>query len=156
MPTREIVGKTVGFSVVALGLILGGLLALYGPHAYNDYFNLALGLILILLGLLAGGLGVLIIAGIILEARRRQREEALHIAQRPGPLGLPPAWCMGEIGRVDPPGVVRVGDGGAAAGGGGGGAVRMMSVSVRNLDAPLLILGAIVWTAVFTFLLAPR
>jgi len=156
MPTREIVGKTVGFSVVALGLILGGLLALYGPHAYNDYFNLALGLILILLGLLAGGLGVLIIAGIILEARRRQREEALHIAQRPGPLGLPPAWGMGEIGRVDPPGVVRVGDGGAAAGGGGGGAVRMMSVSVRNLDAPLLILGAIVWTAVFTFLLAPR
>ncbi|GAC1343730.1 MAG: hypothetical protein NVSMB29_16720 [Candidatus Dormibacteria bacterium] len=157
MPTREIVGKTIGFSVVALGLIIGGVLALYGPHAYNDYFNLFLGLILIALGLLAGGLGVLIIAGIVMEAKRRQREEALHIADRPGPLGPPPAWGMGEIGRVDSPGVVRVGEGGgASAAGGGGGAVRAMSVSVRNLDAPLIIVGAILWTAIFTFLLAPR
>ena len=155
MPTREIVGKTIGFSVVALGLIIGGILALIGPRAYTDYLiNVVLGVVLILLGLLAGGLGALIIGGIIVEARRRQREDALHIADRPGPLAPPPAWGMGEIGRVDQPGVVRVGDGGAA--GAGGGAVRVMSVSVRNLDAPLLIVGAIVWTAVFTFLLAPR
>lgn len=158
MPTREIAGKTIGFSVVALGLIIGGLLALYGPHAYNDYFNLVLGLALIALGLLAAGLGVLIIAGIVMEASRRRREEALHVADRPGPLAPPPAWGMGQIGRVDQPGVVRVGDGGggAPAAGGGGGAARVMSVSVRNLDGPLLILGAIVWTAIFTFLLAPR
>ncbi len=158
MPTREIVGKTIGFSVVALGLIIGGILALIGPRAYTDYLiNVVLGVVLILLGLLAGGLGVLIIAGIVMEARRRQHEEALRIADRPGPLAPPPAWGMGEIGRVDQPGVVRVGDGGGAtAGGGGGGAVRVMSVSVRNLDAPLIIIGAIIWTAVLTFLLAPR
>ncbi|MFN2451481.1 MAG: hypothetical protein ABR541_03925 [Candidatus Dormibacteria bacterium] len=158
MPTREIVGKTIGFSVVALGLIVGGILALIGPRAYTDYLiNVVAGVVLILLGLLAGGLGVLIIGGIIVEARRTRREAELHIADRPGPLGPPPAWGMGEIGRVDQPGVVRVGDGGgAAAPGGGGGSVRVMSVSVRNLDAPLIIVGAIIWTALFTFLLAPR
>ena len=47
MPVREIVGKVVGFGLVALALIAGGILDLLGGHVYNDYLNAALGIILI-------------------------------------------------------------------------------------------------------------
>ena len=41
MPVREIVGKTVGFGLVSLALIFGGILDLVGGHVYNDYLNAA-------------------------------------------------------------------------------------------------------------------
>ena len=152
MSFREIAGKMFGFGITALALIAGGLLVLLGPHAYNDYLNVALGVMLIALGLGAGGFGTMVIAGVILDARAREREERLQVTPRPGPPAPPPAWGMGDIGR---PG----GGGGVAHVGEiprGGGSVRLMSVSVRNWDGPLLIGVLIVWTVVALLIAAPR
>ncbi len=63
MSFREIAGKVIGFGLTAIALIGGGILVLIGPHAYNDYLNVALGVILILFGLAAGGFGTMVIAG---------------------------------------------------------------------------------------------
>ena len=149
MPVREILGKSIAFGLVAAACIGGGALAYYGPHAYNDYFNTGLALVLVLMGLGAGGLGTLIILGVIAEARKRERESRLHVTPRPGPLGPPPPWGMGDIGR---PGVREVG--GTAPRGGGG--PRLMSVALSNVDAPIVIGALLVWTVVFLVLLAPR
>ena len=151
MPFRELVGKLVGFGLTALALIAGGLLVLLGPHAYNDYLNVALGVILIALGLGAGGFGTMVIAGVILDDRARQREESLHVTPRSGPPAPPPAWGMGDIGRPGGGGGTPVGDGPR-----GGGSVRVMSVVARNWDGPLLIGVLIVWTVVALLIAAPR
>jgi len=145
MPVREIVGKSVGFGIVSISCILGAVLVFYGPHAYNDYFNVPLGILLALMGVGTGGAGVLIIGGIIADARVRQREERLRVTPRPGPPAPPPPWGMGDVGR--PP---------AERGGGGGGVPRVMSVAVSNLDGPLVIGFLLVWTLVFCIWLAPR
>jgi hypothetical protein len=144
MPVREIIAKSLAFGIVSLGCILGAVLVLYGPHAYNDYFNLPLAILLALLGLGIAAAGVVIIAGIIVDARVRQREERLHITPRPGPLGPPPPWGMGDVGR--PP----------SERGGGGGGPRLMSVAVSNLDAPLFIGFLLIWTLAFCIWLAPK
>jgi hypothetical protein len=151
MPVREIVGKTVGFGLVALALIAGGILDLVGGHVYNDYLNAALGIILILMGLAAGGLGTFLIAGIIYEERLRQREEQVRVTPRAGQPGPPPAWGMAEVGK--PPGVMRVGEGATAH---GGGSPRVMSVVVSNMDAPMLIVGLFLWTLLALVLFAPH
>jgi hypothetical protein len=149
---REIAGKTLGFGITALALIAGGLLVLLGPHAYNDYLNVALGVILILFGLGAGGFGIMVIGGVILDTRAREREERLHVTPRSGPAAPPPAWGMGDIGRPGAGGgVAHVGDAPR-----GGGTVRLVSVSIRNWDGPLLIVGLIVWTVVALLIAAPR
>src|SRR5450432_1461596 len=130
MPVREIAAKTIGFGITAAALIAGGLLVLLGPHAYNDYLNVALGVILIALGLGAGGFGSMVILGVVVDARARERESRLRVTPRAGPPAQPPPWGMGDIGRPGGGGgVARVGD--AAR---GGGSVRLMSVSVRNWD----------------------
>ncbi|MGH7722200.1 MAG: hypothetical protein ACRENL_05115 [Candidatus Dormibacteria bacterium] len=152
MPFRELTGKMIGFGVTALALIAGGILVLLGPHAYNDYLNVALGVILILFGLAAGGFGTMVIAGVILDARARDREERLHVTPRSGPPAPPPAWGMGDIGRPGAGGgVAQVGEGPR-----GGGAVHLVSVTVRNWDGPLLIGALIVWTFVALLIAAPR
>ncbi len=151
MPVREIVGKVIGFGVTALALIAGGLLVLLGPHAYNDYLNVALGVLLIALGLGAGGFGSMVILGVVLDVRAREREERLHVTPRSGPPAPPPPWGMGDIGRPGAGGVAHVGDGPR-----GGGVVRMMSVSTRSWDGPLLIGVLIAWTVVALLIAAPR
>lgn len=150
MPVREIVGKTLGFGLVSLALIAGGILALAGGHAYNDYLIGILGFGLIGLGLLTGGLGTFLIAGVLYEARLRRREEEIHVTPRGTPPAPPPPWGMADVGR--PGAVHRVGDGGAAP---GGGSPRVMSVAVSNLDGPLLILGLLAWTILALVLFAP-
>lgn len=152
MPVREIVGKTVGFGLVAAALIVGGILDLLGGHVYNDYLNTALGIILIAMGLATGGLGTFLIAGILYEEKLRRQDEAVHITPRGTPPAPPPPWGMADVGK--PPGVVRVGE--AATSSGGGGAPRVMAVAVSNLDAPLLILGLLAWTILTLVLFAPR
>jgi hypothetical protein len=149
MPLGEIIGKSIGFGLVAAACIGGGFLAFYGPHAYNDYFNTPLALLLILLGLGIGGLGTFLIVGIIVDARLRQKEEALHISPRPGPLAPPPPWGMADVGR---PGAGVVKDGQPR----GGGGARVMSVALSNLDAPILVAVLIIWTIGFCIWLAPR
>jgi hypothetical protein len=139
MPVREIIGKSLGFGIVSLSCILGAVLVFYGPHAYNAYFNIPLGIGLILIGLAVGAGGVIIIAGIIADARARQREGRLHITPRPGPAGPPPAWGMGDVGR---PPAERSGSGG------GGGSPRLMSVAVSNIDGPIVIGFLLLWTLV--------
>ena len=120
MSFRELAGKVLGFGITAIALIAGGLLVLLGPHAYNDYLNVALGVLLILLGLGAGGFGTMVILGVVLDDRARQREERLHVTPRSGPPAPPPAWGMGDIGRPGAGGgVAHVGDGPR-----GGGVVR--------------------------------
>ena len=151
MPVREIVAKSIGFGLTALALIAGGLLVLLGPHAYNDYLNVALGVILILLGLAAGGFGTAVIVGVMVDARAREREARLHVTPRSGPPAPPPPWGMGDIGRPGAGGVARVGDGPH-----GGGSVRVMSVVTRNWDAPILIGVLIAWTVVALVIAAPR
>jgi hypothetical protein len=152
MSFREIAGKMFGFGITALALIAGGILVLLGPHAYNDYLNVALGVMLILLGLGAGGFGTMVIVGVILDARAREREERLHVTPRTGPPAPPPAWGMGDIGRPGAGGgVAHVGETPR-----GGGSVRLMSVTVRNWDGPLLIGALMVWTVIALLIAAPR
>ena len=151
MPVREIAGKTIGFGLVALALIVGGILDLLGGHVYNDYLNAALGIILILMGLAAGGLGTFLIVGILYEERLRRREEQVHVTPRGSPPAPPPPWGMADVGK--PPGVMRVGDAATAH---GGGSPRVMSVMVSNLDAPMLIVGLLAWTILTLVLFAPR
>jgi hypothetical protein len=152
MPVKEIVGKTIGFGVVTVSLLAAAVLAFVGPHPYNDTLmglvdaNLALAVILALMGLGTGGLGTLIIGGIIYDARLRAKEHVVHVTPRDGPPDVPPAWGMGDIGR---PGAI----GGAPHGGGG---TRVMSVSVANWDTPLVIGVLIAWTAIALVFLAPR
>src|SRR5579864_8827016 len=83
MPLREIIGKSIGFGLVSLACIAGGFFAYYGPHSYNDYINIYLPWVLWLIGLGIGGLGALLIAGIVADARERRREEELHVTPRP-------------------------------------------------------------------------
>ncbi|HEY8676444.1 MAG TPA: hypothetical protein VIO13_10830 [Candidatus Dormibacteraeota bacterium] len=151
MPVREIAGKTIGFGLVALALITGGILDLLGGHVYNDYLNAALGIILILMGLAAGGLGTFLIVGILYEERLRRREEQVHVTPRGSPPAPPPPWGMADVGK--PPGVMRVGDAATAH---GGGSPRVMSVTVSNLDAPMLIVGLLAWTILTLVLFAPH
>jgi hypothetical protein len=151
MPVREIAGKTIGFGLVALALIAGGILDLVGGHVYNDYLNAALGIILILMGLATGGLGTFLIVGILYEERLRLREEQVHVTPRGSPPAPPPPWGMADVGK--PPGVMRVGDAATAH---GGGSPRVMSVTVSNLDAPMLIVGLLAWTILALVLFAPR
>jgi hypothetical protein len=152
MSFRELAGKVFGFGITALALIAGGLLVLLGPHAYNDYLNVALGVLLILLGLGAGGFGTMVILGVVLDERARRREESLHVTPRSGPPVPPPAWGMGDIGRPGAGGgVAHVGDGPR-----GGGSVRVMSVTARMWDGPVFIGVLIVWTVVALLIAAPR
>ncbi len=151
MPVREIAGKTLGFGLVALALIAGGILDLVGGHVYNDYLNAALGIILILMGLATGGLGTFLIAGILYEERLRRQEEQVHITPRGAPPAPPPPWGMADVGK--PPGVMRVGETATAH---GGGSPRVMSVVVSNLDAPMLIVGLLAWTILALVLFAPH
>src|SRR5579872_1976416 len=116
MPVREIAGKTVGFGLVSVALIVGGIFDLLGGHVYNDYLNTALGIILILMGLGTGALGTFLIVGILYEERLRRQEEQVHITPRGTPLAPPPPWGMADVGK--PPGVVRVGEAAASPGGG--------------------------------------
>src|ERR1017187_3852186 len=152
MPVREIVGKTVGFGLVAAALIVGGILDLLGGHVYNDYLNTALGIILILMGLGTGGLGTFLIVGILYEERLRRQDEEVHVTPRGTPLAPPPPWGMADVGK--PSGVIRVGD--AATSSGGGGSPRVMAVVVSNLDAPMLIFGLLAWTVLTLVLFAPH
>jgi hypothetical protein len=151
MSFREIAGKVIGFGLTAIALIGGGILVLIGPHAYNDYLNVALGVILILFGLGAGGFGTMVIAGVVLDERARLREERLHVTPRSGPPAPPPAWGMGDIGRPGAGGVAHVGEPPR-----GGGTVSLVSVVARNWDGPLLIVGLIAWTIVALLIAAPR
>jgi hypothetical protein len=151
MSFREIASKLVGFGLTAIALIGGGILVLIGPHAYNDYLNVALGVILILFGLGAGGFGTMVIAGVVLDERARVREERLHVTPRSGPPAPPPPWGMGDIGRPGAGGVAHVGESPR-----GGGAVSLVSVVTRNWDAPLLIAALITWTIVALLIAAPR
>ncbi len=150
MPFRELAGKVIGFGITALALIAGGLLVLFGPHAYNDYLNVALAVLLILMGLAAGGFGTMVILGVLLDQRAREREERLHVTPRSGPPAPPPAWGMGDIGRPGG-GVAQVSEGPR-----GGGSVRVMGVTARTWDGPLLIAVLIVWTVVALLIAAPK
>jgi hypothetical protein len=151
MPLREIIGKATGFGLVSLACIAGGFFAYYGPHSYNDYVNTYLPWVLWLAGLGIGGLGALLILGIVADARARREEEALHVTPRPGPLGPPPPWGMGDVGRPGS-GVVKMSDRPRT----GGGGPRVMSVHLSRLDAPLLLGLLVVWTVAMLIWLAPR
>ncbi len=152
MPLREIIGKATAFGFVSVACIAGGFFAFYGSHAYNDYVNTYLPWFLWLVGLGIGGIGTLMVLGIIADARQRRKEEELHVTPRPGPLGPPPPWGMGDVGRPGS-GVVKMGEHPAPR---GGGVVRVMSSRASNLDAPLLIGVLLVWTLGMLIWLAPR
>jgi hypothetical protein len=133
MSIREMLAKSFGFGLVALGTIGAGILVYYGPHAYNDYFNTVLAGVLVLTGLGVGGFGALVVLLELRERKVAEKEHSLHITPRPGPLGPPPPWGMGDIGRVG--GAVKEVGGGPR----GGGGPKLMSVATSNADAPLII-----------------
>jgi hypothetical protein len=94
----------------------------------------------------------MVILGVILDVRAREREARLHVTPRSGPAAPPPPWGMGDIGRPGAGGgVARVGEGPR-----GGGSVRLMSVSARNWDGAVFIGVLIVWTVVALLIAAPR
>jgi hypothetical protein len=155
MPVREILAKTIAFGVVFAALLTGAILVLYGQRPYNDYldtfgtnFNF-LGWILFGFAILVGLIGAAIILRIIRDARIRQREAALHVTPRGGLPAPPPAWGMGDIGRPGS-GVVSV-----AKHPSGGGSPRLVGFYTPTWDAPLLIAGLLLWTAIFVLLFAP-
>jgi hypothetical protein len=152
VPLREIIGKATAFGLVSLACIAGGFFTFYGSHQYNDYVSTYLPWFLWLTGLGIGGIGALLVLGIIADARRRRKEAELHITPRPGPLGPPPPWGMGDVGRPGS-GVVKMGEHPRPQ---GGGVVRVMSSRASNLDAPLLIGVLLVWTLGMLIWLAPR
>jgi hypothetical protein len=151
MPTREIFGKSAAFLLVGASLIAGGALTLYGTKAYNDYFVLLLAGLLVLSGLGVWAFGTVTVLGIVAQERRRAAEHQVQVTPRPGPLGPPPAWGMGDIGRPGA-GITEVGGGTSAPRGG----PRLMSVRVSNLDAPVVIAILLIWTVAFLIWLAPR
>ena len=150
MPLREIIGKSIAFGLVTLACVAGGVFAYYGPHPYNDYVNTYLGPVMFILAAGIAFLGTVMILGIIADARERQREQELHVTPRPGPLGPPPPWGMGDVGRPGS-GVVKMGEHPR-----GGGGPRVMSVRLTNVDAPLLIGFLVIWTIGMLVWLAPR
>lgn len=152
MPLREIIGKATAFGLVSLACIAGGFFTFYGGRQYNDYVNIYLPWFLWLMGLGIGGIGALLVLGIIADERRRRKEEELHVTPRPGPLGPPPPWGMGDVGRPGS-GVVKMGEHPRPQ---GGGVVRVMTSRASNLDASLLIGVLIVWTLGMLIWLAPR
>jgi hypothetical protein len=150
MPIREIIGKIVGFGLVAAALAAGGILVLLGSHAYNDYLNGILGWGLILLALATGGYGAFAIAAILYDARLQKQEEEVHVTPRGQPPAPPPPWGMGEVGRPGGGSVVHVGDAPR-----GGGSPRVMSVTVSNIDGAMLIVGLLAWTILSLVFFAP-
>jgi hypothetical protein len=139
MSFREIVGKFLGFGLVAAATIGGGFLAWYGPHPSNDIslfysiFNSTfIAIVLWLIGAGVAGFGALVVLVELRERQIREREESLHVTPRTGPLGPPPPWGMGDIGRVG--GAVK--EVGSTRGGGG---PKLMSVTASNLDATIII-----------------
>src|SRR4030081_3744081 len=100
MSIREMLAKSFGFGLVALGPIGAGILVFYGPHAYNDYFNTVLAAVLVLTGLGVAGFGALTILLELRERRAAEKEHVLHNTPRPGPVDPPPPGGMGDIGRV--------------------------------------------------------
>lgn len=140
---RDVLGKATGFGIVAVACIGGGLLAFYGPHAYNDYFNNVLAGVLILTGLGAGGLGTVSILAELQEAKQAEKAHHVEVTPRPGPLGPPPPWGMGDVGRVG--GAVK-GVGSAEPQGGGG--PRLMAVAVSNVDGYVVVAGLLFLTLV--------
>jgi hypothetical protein len=152
MPLREIIGKSLGFGLVSLACIAGGFFVFYGPHPYNDYVNVWLFVFLWIAGVGIGGLGALMILGIIADARARRKEEELHVTPRPGPLGPPPPWGMGDVGRPGS-GVVKMSEHPRTAGGGG---PRVMSVHLSTIDAPIFLALMVLWTVGMLVWLAPR
>lgn len=151
MPLREIIGKTIGFGLVAAALLVGGVLVLLGSHAYNDYLNGILGWGLIGLGLVTGAYGAFAIGGILYDARLRAKEAQVHVTPRGAPPAPPPPWGMSDIGR--PGGVSHFTDVSAHR---GGGAPRVMAVHVSNFDGPMLIVGLLAWTIITLVFFAPH
>jgi len=127
---------------VACGILVfqGG-----GAHAANDYINKALGFTLIGLGILTAGFGAFSFAGIYYEERMRRRDEQLRVTPRQGTPSTPPAWGMGNVGRI------QVSEKSVGKGG-----TRAMSVAVNNLDAPIFVVALLVWTVVAVILFAPK
>jgi hypothetical protein len=150
MPFRELIAKTVGFTLVAAALVGGGILVLYGNHAYNDYLNAILGWGLIGLGLITAGYGAFAIAAILYDARKTEEDEEVHITPRSGSPGPPPPWGMGDIGRPGS-GVAQM-----TRTPQGGGGPRLMSVSVSNMDGVMLVAGLLAWTVLTLVFFAPR
>ena len=149
MPLRELISKTVGFTLVAAALAGGGILVLYGNHAYNDYLNAILGWGLIGLGVITAGYGAFAVGAILYDARVTEEEQEVHVTPREGAPGPPPAWGMGDIGRP---------------GGGvahmvrhqGGGSPRLVSASMSSVDAVMLIAGLLAWTVLTLVFFAPH
>jgi len=146
VPPREVIGKVLAFGISAGLFIVCGILVLTGAHAADDYLNTVLGGTLLGLGAITAGFGVLSVAGIIYEERAKRAEASLHITPRAGEPAPPPAWGMGDVGRVEvgtdaPPGK---------------GGTRVMSVAVNNLDAPLIVTFLLAWTLVALLLFSPK
>jgi hypothetical protein len=146
VPLRELIGKVLAFGISAGLFVVCGFLVLTGAHAADDYLNKVLGLTLLGLGAITAGFGVLSIGGIIYEERAKRAETALRVTPRAGEPGPPPAWGMGNVGRVE------VGTDAAP----GKGGTRVMSVAVNNLDAPLMVTFLLAWTLVALLLFSPK
>jgi hypothetical protein len=146
VPLREVIGKFLAFGISAGLFIVCGFLVLTGAHAADDYLNKVLGFTLLGLGAITAGFGVLSVAGIIYEERAKRAEHALHVTPRAGEPAPPPAWGMGNVGRVVVGTDETPGKGGA----------KVMSVAVNNLDAPLIVAFLFAWTLVALLLFSPK
>jgi hypothetical protein len=148
MRVRHLLGMIIALGVVAAANLTAGVLVLLGAHAGGDRLNGVRGWALIGVGVAIAGAGVWLILGVTVGPRRRRN--ALRARARPG---LPPpisAWGMGDDGDSDGT-AIAVGDHSR-----GGGTPRPVGFSVSHLDVPVLIIGLLLWTALFLIFFSPH
>ena len=152
MSRRELVGKLIAYIVVVAVSVGSGTVVLSGNHAYNDYLNGFLGLVLILVGVVAAIGGALSLAANYYEQREVARQHEVHLTPRSGPPAAPPAWNMSGVGR--PENVVRVDRmEGLAVGSRGG--IRVMDLPITHLDLPIVLGALMVWTVAALLIFGP-
>jgi hypothetical protein len=144
----KLIGKAIAIAVVAVATAWSGVVVLLGPHAYNDYLNVPLGLGLIAMGVLFAGYGLLVIGGDLADQRNANAKARLHLTPRAGDYTVPPAWGMGQVGRPDTKMMVTEP--------GGKGGVKVMSVKASNVDAVIFVVGLLIWTAAALYWFAPK
>lgn len=148
MRVRDLLGMTVALGLVTAANLTAGVLLLLGFHAGGDHLNGVRGWALIGVGVVIAAVGAWLILSV--AGRSKRREDALRGTARAGSPVPTSAWGMADVG--DPhSGVVTVGDDPH-----GGGSPRLVGFSVSRLDVPLLIVGLLLWTAIFIFFFSPH
>lgn len=147
MRARELVGTTAALALVVAASVTTGILLLLGVVARGNQVDAFWGWALIGVGAVVALAGVGLAVSVSVRAARR--EDARGDTDSASSGTAIPDWGMGDRGEAAGR-VVTVGERT-----GGGGSPRPVGFSVSHLDVPLVIVGLLLWTALFLVLFAP-